>query len=182
MIVTLGHSSREITTFVAILHQAEVTRLLDVRARPGSRRFPWFGRRPLQRSLTEAGIAYRHLPALGGRREPERDSPNTALRTDWERGYADWMRSIEFREALEELQQQAEEEVVALMCAEGDPRHCHRWLIADALHCRGSEAVHLATPEGDYPHPGSDGLECVNGGPLYPAPRNLTLGLEGTQS
>lgn len=178
MIMTLGHSHRSAEEFLAILEAAGVERLLDVRARPGSRRFPWFGRRPLARSLQAAGIQYQHVPALGGGREPRRDSPNCGLREDWQRGYADWMQGREFRDTVIWLRGLEAEGRSALMCAEADPRHCHRWLIADALICLGVSVQHLATPEGDYAHRGSRCLDRSAGWPRYPQAPGETLPLE----
>lgn len=168
MIGTIGHSSRTAQELIGLLKAEGAERLVDVRARPGSRRFPWFGRRPLARHLEEAGIGYRHCPAFGGKRESAADSPHQGLARVWQRAYADWMESSEFRCALEVLIAEAETMRVVLMCAEGDPRQCHRWLIADALFCRGVMVRHWGTPVGSVDHAGSDSLVCLDGWPAYP--------------
>ena len=96
MIFTVGHSTRPQDELIAILREAGVELLVDVRRFPGSRRHPQFGREALRAGLAAAGIAYRHEPDLGGRREPRPDSPNTAWRVAGFRGYADHMASAEF--------------------------------------------------------------------------------------
>ena len=145
MIFTVGHSTRAQDELIAILREAGVELLVDVRRFPGSRRHPQFGREALRAGLAAAGIAYRHEPDLGGRREPRPDSPNTAWRVAGFRGYADHMASAEFRAALERLIAPPDTPT-AVMCAEAVPWKCHRQLIADALAARGAEVVHLLGP------------------------------------
>ena len=142
MIFTVGHSIRPQNELIAILEEARVKLLVDVRRFPGSRRHPQFGKEALSAGLAAAGIAYRHEPDLGGRREPQPDSPHTAWRVAGFRGYADHMASPEFRAALERLIAPPETPT-AVMCAEALPWKCHRQLIADALVARGIEVVHL---------------------------------------
>jgi uncharacterized protein (DUF488 family) len=142
VIFTVGHSTRPQDELIAILKEAGVELLVDVRRFPGSRRHPQFGKEALSAGLAAAGIAYRHEPDLGGRREPRPDSPNTAWRVAGFRGYADHMASAEFRAALERLVAQ-QETPTAVMCAEAVPWKCHRQLIADALVARGVDVVHL---------------------------------------
>jgi len=145
VIFTVGHSTRAQDELIAILREAGVGLLVDVRRFPGSRRHPQFGREALRAGLAAAGIAYRHEPDLGGRREPRPDSPNTAWRVAGFRGYADHMASAEFRAALERLIAPPDTPT-AVMCAEAVPWKCHRQLIADALAARGAEVVHLLGP------------------------------------
>ncbi len=110
---------------------------------PASRRNPQFGSGALAASLQQHGIAYRHIEALGGRREPMPDSPNTALTNEGFRGYADYMATPPFDEALQSVIEAAETQRVVIMCAEALPWRCHRSLIADALLARGIEVEHL---------------------------------------
>jgi uncharacterized protein (DUF488 family) len=145
VIFTVGHSTRPQDELIAILKEAGVGLLVDVRRFPGSRRHPQFGKEALRAGLAAAGIAYRHEPDLGGRREPRGDSPNTAWRVAAFRGYADHMASAEFKAALERLLEPPALPT-AVMCAEAVPWKCHRQLIADALVARGVEVVHLLGP------------------------------------
>lgn len=144
MIFTIGHSTRALEELIAILKEAGVEVLVDVRRFPGSRRHPQFGKEALRAALAREAVGYRHEPDLGGRREPRPDSPNTAWRVAGFRGYADHMASREFQSALQRLI--APDVLTAVMCAEAVPWRCHRQLIADALVARGVEVVHLIGP------------------------------------
>lgn len=65
-IFTIGHSTRTLAEFVALMRQVDVTMLLDVRSFPRSRTTPQFNGDTLPDSLTADGIGYRHLRTLGG--------------------------------------------------------------------------------------------------------------------
>ena len=65
---TVGHSSRDIDTFLEILAAQQIACIADVRRFPGSRAHPHFNSEALAKSAQEVGIGYRHLLALGGRR------------------------------------------------------------------------------------------------------------------
>src|SRR6266436_5624200 len=94
---TIGHSTRKIDIFLALLKENGIKLVADVRMYPGSKRYPQFGREALAKSLSEAGIRYEHFPELGGRRKAKADSKNTAWRNESFRGYADYMETEEFR-------------------------------------------------------------------------------------
>ncbi len=136
-LLTVGHSTRSLEDFLALLRAHGVEHLVDVRAIPKSRRHPHFEREALAHSLREVGIHYTHMPGLGGHRSPRRDSTNSAWRNDSFRGYADYIQTPEFERNLEDLMQTAGGERTAIMCAEAVPWRCHRSLIADALVARG---------------------------------------------
>jgi uncharacterized protein (DUF488 family) len=138
---TIGHSTRTLDELIALLTESGVQRLADIRRYPGSRRYPHFSRESLERSLPENGIAYIHMPELGGRRKPEASSVNTAWRNDQFRAYADYMATVEFRAAIDRLL--SFEEATAIMCAEAVPWRCHRNLVADELVRRGVEVTHI---------------------------------------
>jgi uncharacterized protein (DUF488 family) len=127
-----------------MLLRAGIVCLVDVRAFPGSRRHPHFGRGELERSLPAAGIAYVwEGEALGGRRRPRSDSPHVALRNASFRAYADHMETAQFREGVERVLESAASGPVAIMCAERLPWQCHRYMISDYLVAHGSEVLHL---------------------------------------
>ena len=102
-ILTVGHSTRSIEDFIALLAAHRVQQLVDVRTIPRSRHNPQFAAEQLSQSLQQAGIVYQPMSALGGLRHARRDSINTAWRNSSFRGYADYMQSPEFKEAIEEL-------------------------------------------------------------------------------
>jgi len=150
---TIGHGSRPIGEFIALLRQARVECLVDVRAYPVSRRHPQFAREALQCLLAEAGIQYAwEGKALGGRRQPAGDSPHIALKEPGIRAYADHMMSGEFSAALDRLVELGAVARAAIMCAERLPQECHRSLISDSLRARGAEVLHLIGSEPPAPH------------------------------
>ena len=145
-VFTIGHSTRPIEEFLALLAGHGVRRLVDVRTVPRSRHNPQFNREELARALHNRRLHYTHMPALGGLRHPRRDSVNTAWRNASFRGYADYMQTAEFEQAIEKLMKLAEQEPTAVMCAEAVPWRCHRSLIADALLVRGVRVLEIASP------------------------------------
>ena len=144
-VLTVGHSTRPIDEFVALLVAHGVTQLVDVRTVPRSRHNPQFNGDALAASLEGAGIGYVHAPGLGGFRRAAPDSPNAGWRNLSFRGYADYMQSPEFAENLFGLIELARQDRVALMCAEAVPWRCHRSLIADALVVHGVETCEIAS-------------------------------------
>ena len=135
--LTVGHSTRPLVEFIALLKAHSVARLVDVRTVPRSRHNPQFDRDTLPATLAADGIGYEHVVALGGFRRTHPGSLNLGWRNVSFRGYADYMQTPEFAEALAGLIEQATRERLALMCAEAVPWRCHRSLIADALTVHG---------------------------------------------
>jgi uncharacterized protein (DUF488 family) len=142
-IYTIGHSTRTLDDFLALLHAHQISQLADVRTVPKSRRHPHFAGEALARTLPGAGIAYRHVAALGGLRKPRKDSRNTAWRHESFRGYADHMETAEFQRALEDVLAWSGAQPTVVMCAEAVWWQCHRQLIADALVARAVEVRHI---------------------------------------
>src|SRR5213080_1305490 len=103
MIYTVGHSTRSLETFLALLAEHQIRLLVDVRRYPASRRYPHFVQEPLAAALEAVGIAYRHDADLGGRRSARKDSANTAWRSAGFRGYADYMETPAFEQAVARL-------------------------------------------------------------------------------
>jgi|SRR5947209_882355 len=147
---TVGHSTHSLERLGAILQANGVRQIADVRRMPRSRRMPHFNVESLAHSLPEAGIAYAHLPELGGFRKPLPDSPNSAWENESFRGYADYMQSEAFRDALDRLTELAHP--TAIMCAEALWYRCHRRLIADALTARGQSVLHIRSDGRPEPH------------------------------
>jgi uncharacterized protein (DUF488 family) len=172
-IYTIGHSTRPLDDFVALLRREGIGHLADVRAHPGSRRYPHFGRDSLALSLPELGIGYSHHPELGGRRRGLPDSPNGAWRNASFRAYADYMQSEEFRAALDSLLDLARENRVAIMCAEAVPWRCHRWLISDALAARDVDVRHILDARSEQ-HSLSSFAVVHEGKVVYPSESGAT--------
>ncbi len=105
---TIGHSTRTLDELIAALKAHGVTTLVDIRAFPASRRLPHFNRGSLEVELLQHGIRYLWMKELGGRRGKIReDSPNTGLRNDSFRNYADYMLTLEFEQAIARLRSTA---------------------------------------------------------------------------
>jgi uncharacterized protein (DUF488 family) len=142
-IFTIGHSTLPIETFLALLQAYGIERLADIRTIPRSRHNPQFNDAALAESLKARHLEYLHLKALGGLRRPRKDSRNTGWRNESFRGFADYMQTEEFRDALAALICMGRERRVAIMCAEAVPWRCHRSLVADALTVRGVPVVEI---------------------------------------
>jgi uncharacterized protein (DUF488 family) len=147
---TIGHGTRPLEELVAMLTTAGVETLVDVRRYPGSRRNPQFNRGPLEGALEEAGIEYRHAVELGGRLADEPGEEEfECIRVPAFRAYAARMRTPGWQAALEAGLAGPSP---ALMCSETPWTKCHRRLIAELLHARGHEVVHLVRPDRTEPH------------------------------
>jgi uncharacterized protein (DUF488 family) len=145
-IFTIGHSTRSVAELVALLREAGVDLLVDVRSVPRSRTNPQFNTDALPQALSSTGIDYRHIRALGGLRHKPKDappSPNTLWRNQPFRNYADYAMTEPFREGLAELRGLAEHHVCAIMCAEAVWWRCHRRLVADYLLAEGADVRHI---------------------------------------
>ena len=145
-IFTVGHSTRPLEEFIALLRENSVQHLVDIRTMPRSRHNPQFNTDTLPAGVATRGLAYTHLSALGGLRHTHKDSINTGWRNASFRGYADYMQMPEFAAALEELMRLANAQSTVIMCAEAVPWRCHRSLIADALTVRGFDVHHIMGP------------------------------------
>lgn len=167
---TIGHSSRTLDEFLALLSQHEIQAIADVRRFPGSRRQPWFARDLFADNLTGLGLTYRWIPALGGRRRPKPESVNTAWRNSSFRGYADHLESAEFAGGLDELLDLAAGLRTSMMCAEVLWWRCHRALISDVLTVRGVKVVHIMDANHTQPHRLSSAARIVEGRLSYTLP------------
>jgi len=150
------------------LRGARIEAVADVRRYPSSRRMPWFNQAELAASLESEGILYEHFEALGGRRNPRRDSPNGGWRVGQFQGYADHMDSEEFQAALDRLLALSAERRTAVMCAEAQWTRCHRRLLADALIARGLEVVHIGSRGALDRHTLTEFARVADGHVTYP--------------
>jgi uncharacterized protein (DUF488 family) len=171
-----------------LLKENEIKLLVDVRAFPGSKRYPHFNKDALAESLNAHGIRYEHFPELGGKRKSKPDSHNTAWRNASFRGYADYMETEQFQKGVERLLFFARSDpesirgrngrdggeavnpcAIAIMCAEAVWWRCHRSLIADYLKARGVEVLHILSANKVEPHPYTSASRIVNGELSYAA-------------
>jgi uncharacterized protein (DUF488 family) len=143
---TIGHSTRPIEAFVALIEEAGLRAVVDVRTVPRSRTNPQFNRDVLPAALAARGIAYEHLAALGGLRGRQ---PGVSPETNafWENAsfhnYADYAMGEDFRSGLRRLRDVGHAAPAAVMCAESLWWRCHRRIISDYLIAAGEEVVHI---------------------------------------
>jgi uncharacterized protein (DUF488 family) len=169
-IYTIGHSTRTSEELVAALRAHGILTLVDIRAFPSSKRLPHFNRGLMEGWLGEAGIDYRWKPEMGGRRGKSRvDSPNTGLRNDSFRAYADHMLTAEFQTAAAEVLRWAEERPTTVMCAEKMWFQCHRMLVSDYYTAHGSEVLHIIDERPVKAHTLTREAHLVNGQLIYNA-------------
>jgi uncharacterized protein (DUF488 family) len=189
-VYTIGHSTRTLEEFTAILQAHAIGLLVDIRSYPGSRRMPWFqgpqfppfmteeeGRQheALETTLPRASIYYLWMRALGGRRKKIRDdSPNTALRSPGFRNYADYILTAEFRAAAKELVRLADMRRTCVMCAEAQVYyHCHRMLLSDYLAAHGHTVLHIDGLAKAKPHRMTPEARVEDGQLTYPGEASL---------
>jgi uncharacterized protein (DUF488 family) len=170
VVLTIGHSNRSLHDFLALLAAQQVEMIVDVRKLPGSKKFPHFNADALGESLGSARIAYLHAPELGGRRRPRPDSPNGGWRNQSFRGFADYMLTTEFDQALTGVLRSIGQKRAALMCSEAVPWRCHRFLIADALVVRNIRVEHIISAGKTNPHLLNRGAIVEGHHLFYPPP------------
>jgi len=175
-IFAIGHSTRTLAEFVALLQQVGVTLLVDVRSIPRSRTTPQFNGDTLPAALATDGIGYRHLRALGGRRHQRKGAP-PSLNPYWRvaafRNYADYAETGEFRAGLDALRALARGDCCAIMCAEAVWWRCHRRIIADYLLAARTPVEHILGPGQVVPATLTPGARVMADGTLrYPAPED----------
>lgn len=142
-IYTIGHSNHSLEEFLTMLQSFGIKVLADIRRLPGSRKFPQFDQEVLTISLAEAGIQYIYLAGLGGRRKVKKDSKNTRWNNDSFRGYADYMETEEFENAILKLEHIASEHPTAYMCSEAVWWRCHRSMVSDYLKAKHWTVLHI---------------------------------------
>jgi len=147
VIFSIGHSTRPLAQFVALLRAYSIHTLVDIRSIPRSRRNPQYDQVALQQAIQADGLVYKHLAALGGHRRTREDSPNAGWRNPAFRGYADYMQTEAFEQGLcELLEVNRVAGPIAMMCSEAVPWRCHRSMVADALVARGTSVLHILGP------------------------------------
>lgn len=153
IIYTIGHSTHSLDEFIAMLKAFHIENLADIRSLPGSRKFPWFNSEDLEVSLAEAGINYRLIKKLGGRRKFHKDSKNLRWLKEAFRSYADYMETPDFEEGIRELLEFADGKTTAYMCAEAVWWRCHRSMVSDYLKAKGWTVLHIMSLTKTEEHP-----------------------------
>ena len=141
---TIGYEGTSLEDLVASLKAESVTRLLDVRFAPYSRRDE-YSIEMLRPALADYGIAYTHIRELGNP-PAGREAARLGHRAAYREIYTGHLASPDGQAGLRKALAFAALESVCLMCLERDPRHCHRSMTADALAAQGGFSVaHLKT-------------------------------------
>lgn len=163
IIWTIGHSTRDLDIFIEMLKSFRIENLVDVRSYPGSRRFPHFSKEALEISIPKEKIDYTHMRDLGGRRKTSKDSENTNWRLASFRGYADYMETENFKNAVRELETTAADKQTAYMCSEAVWWSCHRSMISDFLKTKGWKVMHIMDKNKAVEHPYTQPARIKNG-------------------
>lgn len=146
---TIGHSNRSFDAFAALLDEAGIELVADIRTIAASRANPQFDREPLRDALAARRIAYEHMASLGGLRGKARTvarEVNRGWTNDSFHNYADYALSAPFRAALDHLVDAGQRRRCALMCAEAVWWRCHRRIVSDHLIARGETVFHVMAP------------------------------------
>ena len=169
-IYTIGHSTRLLEELIEALQAHGIKILADIRSFPMSRRLPWFNRESLEVELPKVGIQYVWMKDLGGRRKKQTDqSPNTGLRNESFRNYADYELTPQFKAAIAELLRLAQREPTAIMCAERVYFRCHRMLVSDWLVAHDHEVLHIDATGPVRPHKLMAEAQLREGELVYPS-------------
>jgi uncharacterized protein (DUF488 family) len=170
--MTIGHSTLPIESFLRALKESECTLLVDVRRHPGSRRHPQYSQQQLFGFLEQVGIRAVWREGLGGRRTAQKDSINMGWQNASFRGYADYMQTEQFADHLDWLMAQQGLNKTVIMCAEAVPWRCHRSLIGDAVLARGGVVEDIfVLPDGRStrkPHTMTSFAQVSEGRLFYP--------------
>lgn len=165
---TIGHSNRTIEQFIDLLTIYGIKQVIDIRTIPKSRFNPQFNQDSLEKSLKDAGISYFQMEKLGGLRHSKSDSVNLGWENLSFRGFADYMQTHEFLEAIEQLKNIAVRKETAIMCAEALPWRCHRSLVADALTKQKWKVFHIMSKKTASLHKLTPFLHIKKGIIIYP--------------
>jgi uncharacterized protein (DUF488 family) len=171
---TIGHSTHTLEEFTGILGLLHIERIADIRSLPGSRKFPHFNKEAMEISVPQHNIEYIHLKELGGRRKVMPGSANTNWHNPAFRGYADYMETTSFNEAIRQLELLASEKRTAYMCSEALWWRCHRIMVSDWMKLHGWTVLHITATGNTQEHSYSSPSRIVNGDLVY-SPDSLSI-------
>lgn len=154
---TIGYEGAAIEDLIATLRGAGITRLLDIRESPYSKR-PEFSTDELRAALAEYGIGYTHIRALGnppGGREAARAGHAAAFREI----FSEHLNGPDARGGLDQALNLAANEPVCLLCLEKSPMHCHRSMVAARLNQMSGQAIVNLRVQHKTAHPAQAAFE-----------------------
>ena len=140
---TIGHSTREINEFLEVLKSYHIKQLIDIRALPGSNKYPHFNNDRLKNYLSENGIDYKYIKQLSGLRKRIKDASPNVWKNKSFSNYAAYMEIADFKEGIKQLIDYALQAPTVIMCAEVLWWRCHRSLIADYMKSIGWEVINI---------------------------------------
>ncbi len=180
-IYTIGHSTRTIEEFLEMLKSFEIKTLVDIRKMPGSRKYPQFNQDALKQSLEQNGVEYIYETDLGGRRKVKPDSKNTSWNNLSFRGYADYMETDQFKNAVIELEKIAIKSPTVYMCSEAVWWRCHRSMVSDYLKAKGWNVLHIMAVGKAQEHKYTAPANVENGEVNYEPQNQLTINIMATK-
>ena len=176
LIHSIGHSNRTLAEFLSLLARNGISALADIRQFTRSRANPQFNADTFAPALAQAGIAYEHIAALGGRRSAKlKQSPNGLWENAAFRNYADYALTDPFEAGFAALLGLAETHRVAMMCAEAVWWRCHRRIVTDYLLARGHTVLHILGEAEPKPATLTPGAEIRSDGKILYPPQQPAL-------
>jgi len=166
-IYSIGHSTNSIDDFLNMLRSFNIKIIADIRSMPGSRKFPQFNMENIKISLEENGIQYIHMADLGGRRKMKKDSKNNRWNNSSFKGYADYMETKEFEDAIVKLEHIALDQPTAYMCSEAVWWRCHRSMVSDYLKAKDWVVLHIMATGKVQEHKYTSPARIIDGNVFY---------------
>ncbi|MCE8506885.1 DUF488 domain-containing protein [Ruegeria pomeroyi] len=146
-LMTIGYEGASIDDFVATLKAANVTRLIDIRELPLSRK-KGFSKRALCNAVEAAGITYEHIKSLGDPK-PGRDAAKAGDIPTFKRIFSKHLASEPAQVALDSVISVAIEGGACLLCFERCHKECHRAMVADEIGKRADVSIrHIGVRHG----------------------------------
>jgi uncharacterized protein (DUF488 family) len=129
-LLTIGYEGRAIDEFVDRLKQFNITRLIDVREIPLSRK-PGFSKTSLRERLEDENIEYVHVKALGS---PSHIRNKLKTDSDYDYFFKAYGKYLsQNMEVIKEVYQFISDGINCIMCFERSPEKCHRTAVADKI-------------------------------------------------
>jgi uncharacterized protein (DUF488 family) len=129
---TIGYGGRSLDGLIQMLLDNGINNLVDIRRYPHST-FEEFDKGSLQDTLPKNGILYYHCEGVGGMRDTK---------------YVEYMDTDEFSQSFSSLMElirkiNSRGQKVVLMCAEKNPKGCHRHYLSIKIEENDVEVIHL---------------------------------------
>lgn len=146
-LMTIGYEGASIEDFVATLQAANVTRLIDIRELPLSRK-KGFSKRALSEAVEAAGITYEHIKTLGDPK-PGRDAAKAGDFQKFRKIFSQHLSSEPAQMALDDVISIAIEGGACLLCFERCHKDCHRTMVTDEIENRTEFSIkHIGVQHG----------------------------------